>query len=42
MYQFDNGQISLENFGQPVGMDQRNSNRWGKLILLKGMMVIGQ
>lgn len=30
MYQFDNGQISLEDFGQPVGMDLKNSNRWVK------------
>ena len=30
MYKFDNGQISLEDFGQPVGMDLKNSNRWVK------------
>ena len=28
MYKFDNGQISLEDFGQPVGMNLKNSNRW--------------
>ena len=28
MYKFDNGQISLEDFGQPVGMNPKNSNRW--------------
>ena len=31
MYKFDNGQISLEDFGQPVGMNLKNSNRWVKL-----------
>ena len=30
MYKFDNGQISLEDFGQPVGMNLKNSNRWVK------------
>ena len=28
MYKFDNGQISLEDFGQPIGMNLKNSNRW--------------
>ena len=30
MYKFDNGQISLEDFGQPIGMNLKNSNRWIK------------
>ena len=30
MNKFDNGQISLEDFGQPVGMNLKNSNRWVK------------
>lgn len=30
MYKFDNGQISLEDFGQTVGMNLKNSNRWIK------------
>ena len=30
MYKFDNGQISLEDFGQPVGMSLKDSNRWVK------------
>ena len=30
MYKFDNGQISLEDFGQPVGMNLKDSNRWVK------------
>ena len=30
MYKFDNGQISLEDFGQPVGMNLKSSNRWVK------------
>lgn len=30
MYKFDNGQISLEDFGQPVGMNLKGSNRWVK------------
>lgn len=30
MYKFDNGQISLEDFGQPIGMNLKNSNRWVK------------
>ena len=30
MYEFDNGQISLEDFSQPVGMNLKNSNRWVK------------
>ena len=28
MYKFDNGQIKLEDFGQPIGMNLKNSNRW--------------
>ena len=31
MYKFDNGQISLEDFGQPPGMNLENSHRWVKL-----------
>ena len=30
MYRFYNGQIGLEDFGQPVGMNLKNSNRWVK------------
>ena len=30
MYKFGNGQISLEDFGQPVGVNLKNSNRWVK------------
>ena len=30
MYKFDNGQISLEDFGQPIGMNLKDSNRWVK------------
>ena len=30
VYKFDNGQISLEDFGQPIGMNLKNSNRWVK------------
>lgn len=30
MYKFDNSQISLEDFGQPVGINLINSNRWVK------------
>ena len=30
MYKFDNGPISLEDFGQPIGMNLKNSNRWVK------------
>jgi hypothetical protein len=30
MYKYDNGQISLEDFGQPVGMNLKDSNRWVK------------
>ena len=30
MYKFDNGQISLEDFEQPVGMHLKNENRWVK------------
>lgn len=30
MYKFDNGQISLSEFGQPVGMRLREDNRWVK------------
>ena len=30
MYKFDNGQISLEDFGQPIGMNLKNTNRWVK------------
>lgn len=30
MYKFDNGQISLEEFGQPVGMKLKQDNRWVK------------
>jgi hypothetical protein len=30
MYKFDNGQISLSEFGQPVGMKLREDNRWVK------------
>jgi len=30
MYKFDNGQISLEEFGQPIGMNLHEDNRWVK------------
>ena len=30
IYKFDNVQISLEDFGQPVDMNLKNSNRWVK------------
>ena len=28
MYKFDNRQISIHEFGQPVGMKLREENRW--------------
>lgn len=28
MYKFDDGQISLKEFGQPVGMNLKENNRW--------------
>ena len=30
MYKYSNGQISLADFKQPVGMHQKESNRWVK------------
>ena len=30
MYKFDNGQISIHEFGQPVGMKLHENNRWVK------------
>lgn len=30
MYKYDSGQISLEDFGQPMGMKLKNDNRWVK------------
>ena len=30
MYRYSNGQISLADFKQPVGMDLKESNRWAK------------
>ena len=30
MYRYSNGQISLANFKQPVGMNLKESNRWVK------------
>lgn len=30
MYKFDNGQISIHEFGQPIGMKLREDNRWVK------------
>lgn len=30
MYRFSNGQIALEDFEQPVGMNLKASNRWVK------------
>ena len=30
MYRYSNGQISLEDFKQPVGMNLKESNRWVK------------
>ena len=30
MYRFSNGQIALEDFEQPVGMNLKTSNRWVK------------
>lgn len=30
MYKFENGQISLEDFGQPIGMKLKSDNRWVK------------
>ena len=30
MYRYSNGQISLADFKQPVGMNLKGSNRWGK------------
>lgn len=30
MYRFDNGQIALCDFGQPIGMNLKESNRWVK------------
>jgi hypothetical protein len=28
MYKFDDGQISIHEFGQPIGMKLREGNRW--------------
>ena len=30
MYRYSNGQISLTDFKQPVGMNLKESNRWAK------------
>ena len=30
MYRYSNGQISLADFKQPVGMNPKESNRWVK------------
>ena len=30
MYRYSNGQISLADFKQPVGMNLKESNRWVK------------
>ena len=30
MYQYSNGQISLSDFKQPVGMNLKESNHWVK------------
>ena len=30
MYRYSNGQISLSDFNQPVGMNLKESNRWVK------------
>ena len=30
MYHYSNGQISLADFKQPVGMNLKESNRWVK------------
>ena len=30
MYKFDNGQISIHEFGQPIGMTLHEDNRWVK------------
>ena len=30
MYRYNNGQISLADFKQPVGINQKESNRWVK------------
>lgn len=30
MYRYSNGQISLADFNQPVGMNLKESNRWVK------------
>lgn len=35
MYKFDNGQISIDEFGQPIGMKLHAENRWVK----KAMMI---
>ena len=35
MYKYDNGQISIDEFGQPVGMKLNENNRWVK----KSMMI---
>ena len=32
MYRYSNGQISLADFKQPVGMNLKESNRWVKLL----------
>ena len=36
MYRYSNGQISLADFKQPVGMDLKESNRWVKKAPTKG------
>ncbi|MET0018261.1 hypothetical protein [Oscillibacter sp.] len=30
MYKYSNGQISLPDFRQPVGMHMKDENRWAK------------
>ena len=34
MYRYSNGQISLADFKQPVGMNLKESNRWVKKLPL--------
>jgi len=30
MYKFDDGQMNISDFGQPIGMKLREDNRWVK------------
>lgn len=39
MYKYSNGQISLSDFKQPVGMDLKENNRWVKSRRFRGRIL---